>query len=114
MDYTMTDEQKAIRKISPTSPESLRARRCSIARERTGAFAHQREHEEARLDRYLGMPEEKYGGTSNDLISQAIAGEEVARACASTFLSCGASYGLFGMPLKMFGNEEQKQSTCRE
>jgi alkylation response protein AidB-like acyl-CoA dehydrogenase len=53
--------------------------------------------------------DEAYGGTNLDLISQAIAGEEVAGACASTFLSCGASSGLFGMPLKMFGTEAQKK-----
>jgi alkylation response protein AidB-like acyl-CoA dehydrogenase len=59
---------------------------------------------------YLGMGHgEKYGGTNLDLISQAIAGEEVATACASTFLSAGASYGLFGVPLGLFGTEEQKQ-----
>lgn len=59
---------------------------------------------------YLGMAhEEQYGGTNLDLLSQAIAGEEVARACASTFLSAGASNGLFGMPLRMFGTAEQKR-----
>ncbi len=59
---------------------------------------------------YLGMAhEEKYGGTELDLITQAIAGEEVARACASSFLSAGASCGLFGVPLKLFGSEAQKQ-----
>ncbi|HQJ07831.1 MAG TPA: acyl-CoA dehydrogenase family protein [Deltaproteobacteria bacterium] len=59
---------------------------------------------------YLGLAhEEKYGGTNLDLLSQAIAGEEVAKACASTFLSAGASNGLFGMPLKMFGTQEQKE-----
>ena len=59
---------------------------------------------------FLGMGhDEAYGGTNLDLISQAIAGEEVAAACASTFLSCGASSGLFGMPLKMFGTEAQKK-----
>ncbi len=58
---------------------------------------------------YLGMGhEEAYGGTDQDLTSQAIAGEEVARACASTFLSAGASCGLFGVPLRMFGSDEQK------
>jgi butyryl-CoA dehydrogenase len=59
---------------------------------------------------YLGMShEEKYGGTSQDLISQVIAGEEVAKACASTFLSSGASCGLFGVPLKLFGTTAQKE-----
>jgi len=38
---------------------------------------------------YLGIGhEEAYGGMNLDLISQAIAGEAVASACASTFLSC--------------------------
>jgi len=59
---------------------------------------------------YLGMGhEERYGGTSVDLIAQMVAGEEVAKACASTFLSAGASSGLFGVPLKLFGSEEQKE-----
>ncbi len=59
---------------------------------------------------YIGMwHEEKYGGTGNDLISQAVAGEEIARACASTFLSAGASAGLFGIPIRLFGSEKQKQ-----
>lgn len=59
---------------------------------------------------YLGMGhEEAYGGTDVELISQAIAGEEVAKACASTFLSCGASCGLFGVPVRLFGTEEQKK-----
>ncbi len=59
---------------------------------------------------YLGMShEETFGGTDQDLISQVIAGEEVAKACASTFLSAGASCGLFGTPLRLFGTPEQKQ-----
>jgi alkylation response protein AidB-like acyl-CoA dehydrogenase len=59
---------------------------------------------------FLGIGhEEKYGGTNLDLITQSIAGEEVARACASSFLSGGASCGLFGTPLRLFGTDEQKQ-----
>jgi alkylation response protein AidB-like acyl-CoA dehydrogenase len=59
---------------------------------------------------FLGIGhEEKYGGTNLDLITQAVAGEEVAKACASTFLSGGASCGLFGTPLRLFGTDEQKQ-----
>ncbi len=59
---------------------------------------------------YLGMlHDEEYGGSNNDLISHVLAGEEVASACASSFLSAGASCGLFGMPLKLFGTEEQKK-----
>ncbi len=59
---------------------------------------------------YLGMlHDEAYGGSNNDLISHVLASEEVAKACASSFLSAGASCGLFGMPMKLFGTEEQKQ-----
>jgi alkylation response protein AidB-like acyl-CoA dehydrogenase len=59
---------------------------------------------------YLGMGhEEKYGGSNLDLISQTIAGEEVAKACASTYLSSGASCGLFGVPVKLFGTDAQKE-----
>ncbi|TAL32355.1 MAG: acyl-CoA dehydrogenase [Spirochaetes bacterium] len=54
------------------------------------------------------MHEEKFGGTNLDLISQMIAGEEVAKACASTFLSCGASAGLFGIPIRLFGTDTHK------
>ncbi len=61
----------------------------------------------------IGFPgmghEEKYGGSDADMISQSIAGEEVAKVCASTFLSAGASCGLFGVPLRLFGTEEQKK-----
>ena len=59
---------------------------------------------------YLGMGhEEAYGGTNLDLISQAIAGEEVASACASTFLSCGASSGLFGMPSQALRHRKSRR-----
>ena len=59
---------------------------------------------------YPGMGhEEKYGGTNNDLIAQCVAGEEVAKACASTYLSVGASAGLFGLPLRLFGADKQKE-----
>jgi alkylation response protein AidB-like acyl-CoA dehydrogenase len=38
-----------------------------------------------------------------------VAGEEVARACASTYLVAGASCGLFGVLVKLFGTDEQKE-----
>ncbi|MEW6527568.1 MAG: acyl-CoA dehydrogenase family protein [Spirochaetota bacterium] len=59
---------------------------------------------------YLGMiHEEEFGGTNQDLINFAIAGEEVAKACAATFLSVGASCGLCGMPIRLFGSKKQKE-----
>jgi alkylation response protein AidB-like acyl-CoA dehydrogenase len=55
----------------------------------------------------LGMPE-KFGGTAVDPIEHYIAQEELARGCASTYLSAGASCGLFGVPLRMFGSDEMQ------
>ncbi|MCP4869672.1 MAG: acyl-CoA dehydrogenase [Proteobacteria bacterium] len=52
--------------------------------------------------------EEAYGGSDADPIEVTLASEELARGCASTFLSVGASVGLFGAPLRAFGTEEQK------
>ncbi|MGB9734912.1 MAG: acyl-CoA dehydrogenase family protein [bacterium] len=59
---------------------------------------------------YLGMgfPEE-YGGTPGDHITKAILGEELAKACAATYLSAGASAGLFAVPVLKFGTETQKK-----
>jgi butyryl-CoA dehydrogenase len=59
---------------------------------------------------YTGLfHEEKYGGTARDLITQSIAQEELARACGATYLSIGGSVGLCGIPIAMFGTEEQKK-----
>jgi len=55
----------------------------------------------------LGMPAE-YGGTPVDPVTHYIAQEELARGCASTFLSAGASCGLFGVPVKLFATDEMK------
>jgi alkylation response protein AidB-like acyl-CoA dehydrogenase len=55
----------------------------------------------------LGV-EERYGGTPIDGVSYYFAQEELSRACASTFLSSAASVGLFGVPLREFGSDEQK------
>jgi len=113
MNYDMTPEQVSIK-------ENF-AKFCAREIESRAPILDQASHEE--VDKlikenikmmadlgYLGMGhEEAYGGTNLDLISQAIAGEEVAKACASTFLSCGASSGLFGMPVRLFGTEDQKK-----
>jgi alkylation response protein AidB-like acyl-CoA dehydrogenase len=59
---------------------------------------------------YLGMgfPEE-YGGNPGDSITKAVLGEELAKTCAATYLSAGASAGLFAVPVWKFGTEAQKK-----
>jgi alkylation response protein AidB-like acyl-CoA dehydrogenase len=55
------------------------------------------------------LHEEEYGG-SNASYSQAMIAQEIlAESCGSTFFSVGASAGLFGLPIKEFGTEEQKK-----
>lgn len=56
----------------------------------------------------LGYPEE-WGGSPAPWAARCMAQESLAKACASTFLTVGASVGLFGLPLFTFGSDEQKE-----
>ena len=55
----------------------------------------------------LGQPEE-HGGIDPGPIASVLAQAELARGCAATFLSSGASAGLFGTPLRLFGSDALK------
>jgi butyryl-CoA dehydrogenase len=55
----------------------------------------------------LNFPEE-YGGTGADLLTTTMASIELARACASTALSVGASIALCGYPILKYGTREQR------
>ncbi|TGK01643.1 acyl-CoA dehydrogenase [Leptospira semungkisensis] len=58
---------------------------------------------------YLGLLHEgEYGGQGAGVFLSTLAMEIVSEFCGSTFFSAGASAGLFGLPLKHFGTEEQK------
>ncbi len=113
MNFDLTEEQTAIREnfrrfcgkeIQPEAGKLDRAgegESAGMVRENVRKLASRG---------YLGMNHpEIYGGAELDLISQCVAGEEVARACASTFLTAGASSGLFGVPVKLFGTGEQRE-----
>jgi len=56
----------------------------------------------------LYAPEE-HGGIDADWLTRALAEESLAKACAATFLSAGASIGLCGGPILHFGNDAQKK-----
>ena len=51
---------------------------------------------------------EEVGGIEVSWIVRAMAQESLAKACAATFLSTGASIGLFGAPIFVYGTKEQK------
>lgn len=58
----------------------------------------------------MGIPfPEKYGGSGMDTLSFALAVEEIARACGSTYLIMAAHISLAATPIYLFGTEEQKQ-----
>jgi alkylation response protein AidB-like acyl-CoA dehydrogenase len=52
--------------------------------------------------------EPEWGGAPGDWLMRALAEEALAKACASTFLSAGASVGLCGGPIARFGSRAQK------
>ena len=56
----------------------------------------------------IALPPE-YGGPGGDLISLALALEELAAACASTAFAVHASGSVSALPILLYGNVEQKQ-----
>ena len=107
MHFDLTDEQQAFQtSFSRFVNETLVARSERVDQEKV--FPADNNADLAKMGYHaLGMPEE-YGGTPVDPISHWIAQEEVARGCASTFLSVGASAGLFGVPVREFASDEMK------
>ena len=76
--------------------------------DRDGVFPHDNCKKLAAFG-YNGLfHEETYGGTDASMVESLIAQEHLARACASTFLTAGASCGLFGGPVRFFASDEMK------
>lgn len=107
MDFRLTDDQQAFR-------ETFRGFIDEVIVPAGYAVDHSDDYPYANYKAlaavgYNGLGhEEAYGGSDADPIELTLASEELARGCASTFLSVGASVGLFGAPLRAFGTEEQK------
>ena len=113
MDFQLTDEQQAVHATFKKFCDNELVPRAQLldqaSKDEVNTLIKENIKKVAGIG-YVGMwHEEKYGGTNTDLITQAVAGEEIARGCASTFLSAGASAGLFGIPVRLFGSEEQKK-----
>jgi alkylation response protein AidB-like acyl-CoA dehydrogenase len=107
MDYRLSDDQKSFvtafadfvdKEIIPRAAE-VEAAKCFPMDNyrRLAAFG------------YNGLlHEERFGGTDVDALTATLAQVELARGCASTFLSVGASVGLFGIPVRSFASDEMK------
>ncbi|MHB1627739.1 MAG: acyl-CoA dehydrogenase [Bacilli bacterium] len=112
MDFTLTDEQLALRKVVR-----------DFAEREVAPSAAARDEEEV-FDRSLfvkmagigltGVPwPEEYGGAGLDFMSYVIAVEELSRVCASTGVTLSAHVSLASWPIYKFGTEEQKQKYLR-
>ena len=108
MDFTLTEEQRAIRdmarefaqkEIAPYAAEWDRTREFPAALyEKMGAQG------------LMGLPfPEEYGGAGADAIALALAIEEIAKADGSVGLNYAAHIGLGATPIYLFGSEAQKQ-----
>lgn len=108
MDFGLTDEQQ----------QYLKSLREFLAAEITPHAAEMDRTESFRRDNltalarfgYTGLnfPEE-HGGTGADLLTTTMASIELARACAATALSVGASLALCGYPILKYGTDEQRK-----
>ena len=107
MDYRLSDEQKSFTSaFADFVDKEIKTRGAEV--EAAGVFPKENYKRLAEFG-YNGLAHEaRFGGTDVDAITSALAQIELARGCASTFLSVGASVGLFGTPLRLFGSEEMK------
>jgi len=108
VDYELTEGQKEFRKQFREFCEKEIAPKAGQV-DAEAAFSYENHRRLAEMG-FLGLPfPEKYGGGQKPFLTCAVAWEELARACASTFLSCGLSPLLCGMAIHLFGSEGQKQ-----
>ena len=107
MDFRLTDDQMAfITTFTRVVNEQIAPRANQV--DRTASFPREGFAALAEVG-YHGLgQEERFGGSDADPIAAILAQAELARGCAATFLSAGASAGLFGTPLRLFASEELK------
>jgi len=108
MDFTLSEEQQAIRN---TCREFAEQEIKPIAEEidRTGEFPYDVVRKMGELG-LLGLPfPEEYGGAGADFLSYCIAIEEISRGDVSVGITMEAHTSLGASPFYLFGSEEQKE-----
>lgn len=108
MDFTLTEEQGAIRDLARAFAQKEIAPYAADW-DRTHEFpAHV--YEKMGAQGLMGLPfPEAYGGADADAIATALAIEEISKADGSIGLTYAAHMGLGAAPIFLFGNEEQKR-----
>ncbi len=108
MDFSLSDEQEAIRNLCREFGQEVVAPRAEEM-DRTASFPYDIVEQMANLG-LLGIPfPEEYGGAGADTVSYALAVEEISRADASTGITMAAHTSLGASPFYLFGAEDQKQ-----
>jgi alkylation response protein AidB-like acyl-CoA dehydrogenase len=108
MDFGLTDEQQQYMKsLSGFLSAEIAPHAAEV--DRTEEFRRENISALARVG-FTGLNcPEAYGGSGADLLTTTMASIELARACASTALSVGASIALCGYPILKYGTEEQRR-----
>jgi alkylation response protein AidB-like acyl-CoA dehydrogenase len=108
MDFSLTEEQQMFqRMVRDFATREIEPQAARLDEEE--GFPAETIRKMAELGLFGITVDEKYGGSGGDSIHLAIAGEEIARACAATSTIWLASLSLATYPIYKFGNEVQKQ-----
>jgi len=113
MNFDLTDEQRLLRE---TVRDFARSEVAPVAEEldRTKAFPYEIVSRMAELG-LMGIPfPEEYGGSGADILSYALAVEELARIDSSVAITMAAHTSLGTTPIYNWGTEEQKQQWLPE
>jgi butyryl-CoA dehydrogenase len=107
MEFELNDEQQMIRKMVREFAEKELVPHAAEV-DAQGQFPWESIRKMGELGLLgLNVPE-AYGGAGADMVSYAIAIEEIARACGSTAITV-AAHALCTTPLTLFGSEEQRR-----
>ncbi len=108
MDFDLTSEQELIRDTVRTFARE-RIEPVAAELDLTGRFPYELVAELAELG-LMGLPiPEEYGGAGGDILSYAIAIEELTRIDSSVAITMAAHTSLGTMPILLYGTEEQKR-----
>jgi short-chain 2-methylacyl-CoA dehydrogenase len=113
MNFELTDEQRLLR---DTVRDFARQEVAPVAEEldRTKAFPYELVAKMGELG-LMGIPfAEEYGGGGADILSYALAVEELTRIDSSVAITLAAHTSLGTTPIAMFGNDEQKRDWLPE
>jgi butyryl-CoA dehydrogenase len=108
MDIRLSDDQKSFQAATAKFVDEVIVPRATETDANEGRFPIENYRDLAAFGWQGLFHDEAHGGSDADPITQALAQVELARGCASTFLSTGASAGLFGQPVRWFASDEMK------